>query len=195
MLRPIALKRISNIGFLVGCIAFASVATTAQQVVHALVGTVSSIDSAAKTITVTNDDGTETTLRELADPKANFEIDKALRADTTPVQSFNAKGSVAIVLFYGEGTQQTAVALRSIGAGPFTKTAGTVVKFNGHEHSFSMKDESGAEQTFALAPDAVAETRAGAVDGKKFQPEKGGHVRIMSSLVNGTPTALYVYQM
>jgi hypothetical protein len=189
------LRHLSRIGCLVGCIAFASVTTTAQQVVHALVGIVNSIDSTARTITVANDDGTETTLQGLGNSKKPIEIDKALRADTTPVQSFSTKGGMAIVLFYGEGIERTAVALRSIGSGPFTKTVGTIVKFNGRERSFSIRDYSGNEQTFKLAPDTVAETRMGAVDGKKFQPDKGDQVRITSSLVGGNLTALFVYAM
>jgi hypothetical protein len=147
------------------------------------------------TLTVVDDDGTEATFKGLANSKTPIEIDKALRADTTPVQSFNSKRTMAIVLFFGEGFERTAVALRSIGPGPFTKTVGTVVRFSGRDHLLAIKDNSGAEQTFKLAPDAVAETRVGAVDAKKFQPDKGDQVRVTSSLVNGNPTALFVYAM
>jgi hypothetical protein len=164
-------------------------------VVHALVGTVNSINSAAMTVTVANEDGTETIFKDLSNSKTSIEIDKALRVDMTPAQSFHDKGTMAIVLFFGEGFDRTAVALRGIGPGPFTKTIGTVVRFSGRDHSFSLKDPSGTEQTFKLAPETVAETRMGAVDGKKFQPDKGDQVRVMSGLVNGSPTALFVYAM
>jgi hypothetical protein len=195
MPRHISPRHISKTSFLIGCIAFASVQATAQQVVHALVGTVDSFNSTAMTLTVVNEDGIETTFKGLSNSKTPIEFDKALRADTTPVQSFNGKGTTAIVLFFGEGFERTAVALRSIGPGPFTKTVGTVVRFSGRDHSLSIKDNSGAEQTFKLAPETVAETRVGAVDGKKFQPDKGDRVRVTSSLVNGSPTAFFVYAM
>jgi hypothetical protein len=193
MPRHILPRHVSRISILIGCIAFASVRTTAQQVVHALVGTADSINSTAGTITIVNEDGTEITFRDLSNSKTPIEIDKALRADTMPVQSFNNKGTMAIVLFYGEGIERTAVALRSIGPGPFTKTVGTVVRFGGRDHLISIKDNSGAEQTFKLALDCVAETMMGAVAGKKFQPDKGDQVRVTSSLVNGNPTAFFVY--
>jgi len=187
------LKQLSRAVILIGCLSFASVSATAQQVVHALVGTVDVINPNSKTIIVTTDDGTPGTFEDLTDPKAHIAIDKALRADATPAQSFTTKGASAIVLFYGEGADRTAVALRSIGQGPFTKTAGTVVRFSGREHSLSIKDSSGAVQTFTVAPSTVAETRSGAVDGKKFEPGKGEQVRVTSGLVNGSPTALFVY--
>ncbi|MGA2848867.1 MAG: hypothetical protein ABSE46_07730 [Terracidiphilus sp.] len=187
------LPRISRISLLIVCLSFASVLATAQQVVHALVGTVNAINPNAKTIVITTDDGTKGSFDDLTDSKAHISLDKALRADTTPALSFTAKDTSAIVLFYGEGADRTAVALRDIGVGPFTKSAGVVVNFSGKDHSFSVKDDAGNVEVFKLAPETVAETRSGAVDGKKFEPGKGEQVRVTSGLVNGSPTALFVY--
>jgi hypothetical protein len=187
------LGNISRISLLIACLSCASVFATAQQVVHALIGTVNVINPNAKTIIVTTDDGTPGSFEDLTDPKAHIAIDKALRADATPAQSFTTKGASAIVLFFGEGADRTAVALRNLGVGPFTKSTGTVVKFSGKDHSFSVKDDAGNVETFRVTPETVAETRSGAVDGKKFEPGKGDQVRVTSSLVNGSPTALFVY--
>ena len=187
------LRHISKISLVIACLSFASVLATAQQVVHALVGVVDVINPNAKTIIVTTDDGTPGSFEDLTDPKAHISIDKALRADATPVQSFTTKGTSAIVLFFGEGAERTAVALRNLGVGPFTKSTGTVVKFSGKDHSFSVKDDAGNVEAFKVTPETVAETRSGAVDGKKFEPGKGDQVRVTSSLVNGSPTALFVY--
>jgi hypothetical protein len=187
------LRHISRISLLIACLSFASVFATAQQVVHALVGTVDVINASAKTIIVTTDDGTRGSFDDLTDSKAHISIDKALRADTTPALSFTTKDTSAIVLFYGDGADRTAVALRNIGAGPFTKSAGTVVTFSSKDHSFSVKDNAGNLEVFKLTPETVAETRSGAVDGKKFEPGKGDQVRVTSSLLNGSPTALFVY--
>jgi len=187
------LQNISRISLLIVCLAFASVVATAQQVVHALVGTVNVINSNAKTIIVTTDDGTPGSFDDSTDSKAHISLDKALRAETTPALSYTTKDTSAIVLFYGDGVDRTAVALRDIGAGPFTKSTGTVVSFSGKDHSFSVKDDAGTVEVFKFTPDTVAETRSGAVDGKKFEPGKGEQVRVTSGLVNGSPTALFVY--
>ncbi|MGA2649137.1 MAG: hypothetical protein ABSF28_01380 [Terracidiphilus sp.] len=187
------LTRFSMISLLIVCLSFASAASRAQQVVHALVGTVNAVNLNAKTIIVTTDDGIPGSFDDLTDSKAHITVDKALRAETTPALSFATKDTSAIVLFYGQGADRTAVALRDIGAGPFTKSTGTVVNFSGKDHSFSVRDDAGNLEVFKLTPETVAETRSGAVDGKKFEPGKGDQVRVTSSLVNGNPTALFVY--
>jgi hypothetical protein len=184
---------ISRISLLIACLSFASVVAHAQQVVHALVGTVNVINANAKTIVVTTDDGTQGSFDDLTDPKVHISLDKALRAETTPALSFTTKDTSAIVLYYGEGADRTAVALRDIGAGPFTRSAGTVVNFSGKDRSFSVKDDAGNVEVFKLTPETVAETRMGAVDGKKFEPAKGDQVRVTSTLVNGSATAVFVY--
>ena len=54
---------------LVGCISSVAIAATAQEVVHALTGTVRSIDPASKTITIFTDNGSEGLFKDLMDPK------------------------------------------------------------------------------------------------------------------------------
>jgi hypothetical protein len=46
------LRKLACIGVMAGLISFVSLAAAAQELVHALAGTMSSIDAAAKTITV-----------------------------------------------------------------------------------------------------------------------------------------------
>jgi len=187
------LRNTLKISFLIVCLSFASVLANAQQVIHALVATVNVINSNAKTIVVTTDDGIQGSFDDLTDSKARISLDKALRAETIPALSYTTKDTSAIVLFYGEGVDRIAVALRDIGVGPFTKSRGTVVNLSGKDHSFSVKDDAGNVEIFKLTPETVAETRMGAVDGKKFEPGKGDQVRVTSNLVNGSPTALFVY--
>ena len=187
------LNDLSRTSVLILCFSLASVVANAQQVIHALVGTVNVVNPYAKTIIVTIDDGTKSSFDDLTDTKAHISVDKALRALTIPAVSFATKDTGAIVLFFGEGADRVAVAMRDIGAGPFTKSSGTVVNFNGKEHTFSVKDNAGNVEVFKLTPETVAETRMGAIDGKKFEPAKGDQVRVTSNMVNGTATALFVY--
>ncbi len=58
---------------IVGCFSLATLSATAQEVVHALCGTVRSIDSSAKTITVSTDDGSEGLFRDF--PRSNAKQD------------------------------------------------------------------------------------------------------------------------
>jgi hypothetical protein len=70
------------------------------------------------------------------------------------------------------------MALRSLGPGPFTKSRGTVVKFDKGDHSLSIKDQSGAIESFKISPSTFADSAAGAVEGFKFEPRKGDQVQV-----------------
>ena len=187
------LRRVASLAIAV-CLGLFGRAAVAQEVVHALTGTVGSIDRAAKTITVFLDGGSQGVFNDMTNAKVPLSVDKKLLADATNVDEFKKSGAYAIVFYFGGVDARTAVALRSLGMGPFTATSGTVDGFDAR-HSISIRDDSGAVQTFKLTADTVAEGMAGAVDGLKFQAEKGDHVRVVSATKDGSPTALFVGEM
>jgi hypothetical protein len=177
-----------------GCLAFIAAPATAQQVVHALTGTVSSINSASKTISVFQDNGMQGEFSDGTDSKARLSIDKKVALDTTAADVFKKTGAYVIVLYYGGDQNRTAVALKNLGSGPFTSATGTVVKFDG-KRSILVEDSSGTTQTFKLTQDTIGEGYFGAVDGNKFQAQKGDKVRIVASKDEGGLTALFVRLM
>jgi Cu/Ag efflux protein CusF len=180
---------------LLGCILSVAVAATAQEVVHALTGTVRSIDPASKTITIFTDNGSEGLFKNLTNPKLKIDFDKKLRTDASTVDTFKGEGTYVIVYYFGDGNVRTAVALRNLGSGPFTNNIGTVVKLEGRGRLLLIKDKSGSVESFKITPDTVAETDVGVVDGFKFQPQKDDQVRVVATMVNGTPTALFIRTM
>jgi Cu/Ag efflux protein CusF len=173
----------------VGCLVSAAASLSAQEVIHALTGTVTSINASAKSITLLQDNGSKVDYHLRSDSKTRIVFDKNVADGTTAAETFNEKDAYVIVFYYGE---QTAVALKNLGAGPFTSAQGTVAKFDSHAHSLSIQDEKGATQNFRLTSDSVVESNFGAVDGLKFQAQKGDHVRIVAATVNGAPTALFL---
>jgi hypothetical protein len=173
------------------CFLFVSVAATAQEVIHALTGTVVSIDVSAKTITVYTDNHSERLFRDMTNPNTPIDFDKNVRAISTSVDSFNKKGTYAIIFYYGEGDTRTAVALRNLGAGPFSKDTGTIVKVKGKD-SISLVDGSGSIKSFEVTSETVAETGYGAVSRSKYQPHKGDKIRVTASVVDGSETALFI---
>jgi len=177
---------------LAGCLFFACVAATAQEVVHALTGTVSSIDAAGKTITVFTDNHSDGFFKDRTNSKAPIKLDRKIRNDATADDASKKQGAYVIVFYFGEGEARNAVGLRSLGPGPFTRSTGTVVKFEGKEHSLSIKDESGEIESFKITSDTVAETSTGVVDGFKFEPQKGDHVQVTAAAASGSATALFV---
>ena len=186
------LRRIVCISVLVGLTSFVSLAAVAQEVVHALAGTVSSIDAAAKTITVKTDDGSEILFNDLIDSKTPIEFDPNIRRDATAASEFKSSGVRVIVYYFGYGSIRTAVALRSLGTGPFTLASGTVVNFSNGGRTLSIKDNSGVIKTFNISSDLVVETTTGAGVKTKFQPATGDPVRGTATMVNWSATALFI---
>jgi len=173
------------------CLGCVCRATWAQEVVHALTGTVSSIDPANKTITVFLDGGRQDIFKDMTNTKVSLSVDKKVLADTTTPDAFKKQGAYVVVFYYGNADARSAVALRSLGAGPFTAIVGTVDRFD-HDHSITVTDSSGATQTFKINADTVAEGMVGAVNGLKFSAEKGDHVRVVGTSKDGSPIALFV---
>jgi hypothetical protein len=185
------LKTFFRISMLVGCFSLASRAATAQEIVHALTGTVSSIDADAKTITIATDDGSDGTFHDLTDSRALMKFDKGMRADATAAADFKQQGAHVVVYYFGGGGR-TVVALKIIGPGPFITTTGTVVKFDKKEHSLSILDQTGAVQSFSVAASTIAETDQGVTGGLKFDPRKGLKIIIVSTSANGSATAVFI---
>ncbi len=178
---------------LAGCLYLSSLVAPAQEVVHALAGTVSAINPSAKTIKVDTGDGSEGLFQVIAKPTSSLEFSKEIRNESTPADKFTTIGAHVIVFYYGSSyVERKAIALLDLGAGPFTETSGTVVKFDKHQHRLSLKDASGAAQAFQINPKTVAGTAVGPIDGSRFDPEKGDQLQITASSAGGTDTALFI---
>lgn len=187
------LKALAGVCVLAGCLICVSVPAAAQEVVHALTGTVSAINPAGNTITVFQDDGSRGVFQDKTTRKS-FSLDKRIAAETTAAENFNKQDAYVIVFYYTDGDDRTAVALKNLGAGPFLAATGTVKKFDSH-HGLTLEDSSGKLQTFAINAQTVAEGMFGAVEGSKFDPQKGDHVRVVSTSAGGTPTAVFLSEM
>jgi hypothetical protein len=167
----------------------------AQEVVHALCGTVRSIDSTNKTITVVTDSGTSAQFKETAKPEVRLDFDKRIHADVVSADAFTKNEAHVIAYYYGNGDVQTAVAFQDLGTGPFEDSSGTVVKFDRHERVLTLKKASGAEVSFHLDPKTVAETPYGAMEGLELDAKDGDQLQVTASSVNGNETALFIRTM
>ena len=82
--------------------------------------------------------------------------------------------------------------MQDLGPGPLENKTGTIVKFDKHQRLLTIKTASGVEESFRIDDKTVAETSVGAVEGHKFDPEKGDQVRVIATAANGSNTALFV---
>jgi hypothetical protein len=85
-----------------GSLGSLTVTATAQQVVHALTGTVSSIDDLSKTLIVFQDNGQEGQFKDMTSAKTRVVIDKKIALDSTSGEANKKKGAYVIVFYYGD---------------------------------------------------------------------------------------------
>jgi hypothetical protein len=186
------LGRLGSFCLLVGSLSLCTQAATAQEVVHALTGTVTSMNL-GKTIQVDTDDGPIVEFKDLTKSSIPLEFDPKLRAQATSADRFNTKKSHVIVYYFGEGDLRTAVALQGLPPGTMKRTIGTVAKFEKHQRLLTLQTASGSAQSFHIDPATVVETAVGVVEGRKFDPQKGDQVRVTAAPAQGTATALFIY--
>lgn len=187
-------KLFASASLFAGCLVLTPSALPAQEVIHALTGTISAINSTSKTITVFQDNGSRAVFDEMVNHKTAIAFDKRIAAETTAATAFDKEGAYAIIFYFGDNDDRTVVAVKGLGAGPFSSVTGTVTRVDPHAHTISVQDAKG-EHTFRIDASTIAEGGMGVEAGLKFQVHGGDQVRVVSSTVDGNPTALFLRSM
>jgi hypothetical protein len=164
----------------------------AQQRVHALSGTVKSINPKTAIIEIDTDDGSSSHFEVMKKSGVAFDFDKAVSADAIPADKFSANRSHVIVYYFGDGIVRTAVALHDLGDGEIAGSTGTVVRLSKHDRTLTIKNASGAEEYFRIDPKTVADTISGVAQNYKFDFSKGDSVRVTAAKADGVETALLI---
>lgn len=164
----------------------------AQEIVHALTGTVSAINPTQKSITLLQDGGSETTYKVMASAKTRVAFDKRIEGEVTAANQFEKQGAYVVLFYFGMDQNKTAVAVKNLGAGPFSSTTGTVTSWEGRGHKLVVAGNDGKAHSFDVDGQSVAETYNGAASGYEFHPNKGDRVRVVSTMKNDTATAVFI---
>ena len=178
--------------FFAACFALVTSAAIAQQRVHASAGTVTAIHPKIGMIEMDMNDGSSGHFKWLKPSDGSIDFDKSVSADATAADKFTTIGVHAIVYFVGQGDVRTAVALRPLGDGTLKSSTGTVVKVSRKEHLLTIKNSSGAEESFRLDPKTVADTETGVAEGFKFDFAKGNPVHVTAAPTDGIAAALLI---
>ena len=169
-------------------------ACSAQEVIHALTGTVRSIGASEKSLVIFQDSGRQMMFKGSGNAKVRAALQKKFGDETISADELKAEGAYVIVFYYGGGDEPTAVALKDLGKGPFTATSGTVTKFDPHTRSVTVQDESGTVHVFKIRSETVVESAMGVVDGPKFSPEKGDRLHVVAAKADSEDIALFMHQ-
>src|ERR1700735_4098639 len=125
----------------------------AADVVTAVHGTITKVDSGTKTVVVKTADGTEHTVRFVAKTTVHGTDDAA--KDT-----FHGlkEGSEVVAHYTVKGTDKTAVEVDRVGKEGLKETEGTVTKIDRGAKVIAVKTADGTEQTFKMTAHAAEDT-------------------------------------
>ncbi len=157
-----------------------AVALPAFGLEHAVAGTVTKVDSKAKTIIVKTADGAEEVFKFTGNTathaaKAGGQLVKRGAVDTYLA---GKEGTHVIVRYSGEGADKTATAVDDFGKDAFKVSKGTITRTDKTGRTVSVKAEDGAERTYRVAKDASVDTEHGIVKGSEYAGKKGEKVTV-----------------
>jgi hypothetical protein len=121
----------------------------ADDVVSAIHGTITKLDSATKTMVVKTKDGTENTVH-FVDKTAVWGADKTA-AGTKDVFKGLKEGSEVVVHYSVKGTEKTATEVDRVGKDGLKYVDGTVTKVGKDGKTVVVKSADGTEHTFEVA--------------------------------------------
>jgi hypothetical protein len=164
----------------------------AQEVIHALTGVASKVDSSAHTITLTDSDGTQTVVKDYAKNHPRYDFDKTLQSDATESAAFDKQGDRVILYYFGDGYQRRAVAVKDLGQTPLKLTSGEVTHWDRHHHVITIKAADGTKQTFQLDNKTAVDTPMGVVNEEKFDPQNGDQISVKYLNKDGNNDAVFL---
>lgn len=172
-----------SVGIAVLVLSLVSFAFAVEDVVTATHGTITKIDTGAKTIAIKTADGSEHVLHWTKDTT----VHGARAADTTAKGSWHGlkEGSEVVAHSTKRGTEDTAVEVDNVGDKGLKKTEGTVKEIDRGGKKLVVKTADGTERTFKLTGHAAADAGTDVAAGA----EKGSKVVVYSTETSGKKIA------
>jgi hypothetical protein len=161
--------------FAVSSSAVAQDVSRGGDVVHAVAGIVTKVDSAAKTITVKTADGAEHVFKYTETTTVHAAKKGAEDTKSAAVSSYMAgkEGTHAVIHYTGEGADQTAVHVDDLGKDSLHVGQGTVTRVDKGARTVTIKAEGGTESTYHVAKDATIDTEHGVTKDSQLIARKG----------------------
>lgn len=185
------MKLLSRTVLIASCFFLAVSIGNAQQMIHAVSGTVTTIHPKIQMMDIETDDGSAGSFQ-WSKPGVSMSFDKSVSSEAIAADKYTTLQTPVIVYYYGVGQVRTIVALHDLGAGPFVKSLGRVVKLDRHDHVLTIKNSTGGEETYHIDAKTVADTETGVATNYKFDYNKGVQVRVLATQSNGSATALLI---
>jgi Cu/Ag efflux protein CusF len=166
-----------------------SLTLAAQDVVHAVEGTVKKVDAGTKTVIVKSEDGTEHTFHYAK----NVTVDGAKDTDAGAKDAMSGlkEGSKVAVHYTVIGGKDTAHEIDNIGDDGLKTTEGTVSHVDRGAKTIAVKTADGTVETFHFTDRAAKDTGKDVAEGA----DKSAKVTVYYTEKAGTKTAHFVKQI
>jgi hypothetical protein len=163
-----------------------SLSLAAQDVVHAVEGTVKKVDAGTKTLVVDGKDGTEHTFHYASD--VTVDGAKDAKKGTLDAAHGVGEGSKVAVHYTVVGGKETAHEVDRIGDDGLKATDGTVSHVDRGAKTIAVKTADGTEQTFHMTDRAAKDTGKDIAEGA----DKSAKVTVYYTEKAGVKTAHFV---
>jgi hypothetical protein len=165
---------------------FTSLSLAAQDVVHAVDGTVKKVDAGTKTLVVEAKDGTEHTFHYASD--VTVDGAKDTKKGTVDAAHGVEEGSKVAVHYTVVGGKETAHEIDRIGDDGLKATDGTVSHMDRGAKTIAVKTADGSEETFRMTDRAAKDTGKDVAEGA----DKSAKVTVYYTEKAGVKTAHFV---
>jgi len=144
----------------------------AEDVVNAVHGTITKLDSATKTLVVKTKDGTEHTVH-FTEKTAVWGADKTAAGAKDAFKGLS-EGSEVVVHYTAKGTEKSATEVDKVGKDGLKSVDGTVEKVGADGKTVVVKAADGSEHTFVVAGRDTADGAKKAGKATVYYTEEGG---------------------
>jgi hypothetical protein len=171
-------------------LAFTGPSLLAQEIVHAMVGTIAERDPANSSITLQLPDKKFASFDFKPHSSAPISFDKTLRDESATATGLPKEANHVIVYYYGL-SPAIAVSVKDLGK-EIEAITGTIVGISEANRTITVQSETGGQDICYLNDQTTVETPYGAVDGTKYSPRKGEKVNVVCNYEVGKEVAQFI---
>jgi VCBS repeat-containing protein len=184
--------RVAQLALLVACAATLGGRGNAQEVIHAISGTIVEANASTNYFSLESGDGSIIDFHAVEIATKPVTFDKDVRAQTIAATGQHLKGDHVLVFYYGYDAKRNAVAIKDLGQGDIGATTSTVEEFDRRHHEITVVTSGAGPTHITLTEHTVVDTPDGVIEGNKYHPNKGERVGVVFSTAAGVRSAVFI---
>jgi hypothetical protein len=172
---------------------FAAQILCAQEIVHAIAGSIASVNPANGSFTLQLPDNSYSSFNFKPNPSTRISLAKTLREGPGTVSVLPKQATHVIVYYYGLAPM-IAISVKDLGE-DVESISGAITSADKAARSITVQPDSGGADTCRFVTATTIETSLGAVDAAKYSPRRGERVNMVCSSQAGTEVAQFIQRL